>query len=155
MRFLSPNVSLALVVAFLAAGPAILSSPTLAQGAIDPTAQIEFVFTGFKVQSGHILAELSCVDRPGASARIYPAQAAVRGSEVVIQFLDLREGQICWMRAFRDENGNQQLDLGPLGIPKEPFAFSNNAQAGLGPPKSEMTRFVLRSGANRQTIRIK
>jgi uncharacterized protein (DUF2141 family) len=59
------------------------------------------------------------------------------------------------MRAFRDENGNQRLDLGPFGLPKEPFAFSNNAVARFGPPKPEATRFVVQSGQNSQTIRIK
>ena len=59
------------------------------------------------------------------------------------------------MRAFRDVNGNQQLDLGPFGIPKEPYAFSNNAKAQLGPPKPEATRFVVQQGQNSQTITIK
>jgi uncharacterized protein (DUF2141 family) len=45
--------------------------------------------------------------------------------------------------------------MGPFGIPKEPFAFSNNAVATLGPPKPEATRFVIQSGQNSQTILIK
>jgi uncharacterized protein (DUF2141 family) len=37
--------------------------------------------------------------------------------------------------AFQDLNGNGKLDKNFLGIPKEPFGFSNHARASGGPPK--------------------
>jgi uncharacterized protein (DUF2141 family) len=37
--------------------------------------------------------------------------------------------------AFQDENGNGKLDKNFLGIPKEPYGFSNGARGAAGPPK--------------------
>ena len=36
--------------------------------------------------------------------------------------------------AFHDENGNGKLDKNFLGVPTEPYGFSNNVQGFLGPP---------------------
>lgn len=36
--------------------------------------------------------------------------------------------------AFHDVNGNEELDKNMLGIPTEPYGFSNNARGMLGPP---------------------
>ena len=47
--------------------------------------------------------------------------------------------------AVYDENGNDKLDTGFLGIPKELVAFSNNAKGRFGPPKFDDTVFRLDS----------
>ena len=36
--------------------------------------------------------------------------------------------------AFHAENGNGKLDKNFLGVPTEPYGFSNNVQGFLGPP---------------------
>ena len=35
---------------------------------------------------------------------------------------------------FHDRNGNGRMDRNPMGMPLEPFAFSNQAQGAFGPP---------------------
>ena len=35
---------------------------------------------------------------------------------------------------FHDENGNGKLDKNALGVPTEPYGFSNNVPGFLGPP---------------------
>jgi len=45
---------------------------------------------------------------------------------------------------FHDENDNGELDANFLGIPTEPYAFSNNAKGRLGPPRFEDCRFELK-----------
>jgi uncharacterized protein (DUF2141 family) len=35
---------------------------------------------------------------------------------------------------FHDENGNGKLDTNALGVPSEPYGFSNNVRGFLGPP---------------------
>ena len=149
MRHLLPLFPIAAITLFLATGPFVMASPASA------LAPVQFVFMGFEKQAGQVLAQLTCADKPGDKGRPIPALADVRGPNLVIRFPDQRVGQVCSMRAFRDENGNQQLDLGPFGLPKEPFAFSNNAVARFGPPKPEATRFIVKSGQNSQTILIK
>ena len=36
--------------------------------------------------------------------------------------------------AYQDRNGNRILDKGRLGIPKEPYGFSNDVRGRFGPP---------------------
>lgn len=47
---------------------------------------------------------------------------------------DLPYGEYAIMM-FQDMNGNMKLDKGFMGIPSEPFAFSNNFRPVFGPPK--------------------
>jgi uncharacterized protein (DUF2141 family) len=35
---------------------------------------------------------------------------------------------------FQDENGNGELDMNPMGMPVEPYGFSNDAAGSFGPP---------------------
>jgi uncharacterized protein (DUF2141 family) len=44
---------------------------------------------------------------------------------------------------FHDENDNQVLDQNFLGIPKEGFAFSNNAMGNFGPPSYNQAKFII------------
>ncbi len=45
---------------------------------------------------------------------------------------------------YHDTNSNNVLDTNLFGVPKEDYAFSNNARAAFGPPKFERASFVLR-----------
>lgn len=42
---------------------------------------------------------------------------------------------------FQDLDGDRVLDKGRLGIPKEPYGFSNDARSTFGPPPYEQARF--------------
>src|SRR5687768_11610992 len=53
--------------------------------------------------------------------------------------------------AYHDENGNGQIDLRPLGIPKEPLAVSNGAGRLLGPPRFDDAKFPLKPGTTHLT----
>lgn len=44
---------------------------------------------------------------------------------------------------FHDVNSNQKLDNNFLGIPKEPYGFSNNQKGRFGPPKFEKAKVDL------------
>lgn len=45
------------------------------------------------------------------------------------------------LSAYHDVNGNGELDKGAFGVPTEPYGFSNDAPARLGPPPWEKVRF--------------
>jgi uncharacterized protein (DUF2141 family) len=49
-------------------------------------------------------------------------------------FKDLPPGQYAAV-AYQDSNGNGKLDKNFLGIPQEPYGFSNRARGSVGPPK--------------------
>ena len=47
------------------------------------------------------------------------------------------------VQAMHDLNDNGELDTGFMGIPKEPWGFSNNAKGRFGPPKWQDLVFTL------------
>ena len=57
------------------------------------------------------------------------------------------------IRVMHDVNGNEQLDANFVGMPTEPYAFSNNAKGRFGPAKWEDARFAL-EGDVTQVIRL-
>ncbi|MCB9091467.1 MAG: DUF2141 domain-containing protein [Halobacteriovoraceae bacterium] len=75
-----------------------------------------------------------------------PFKAIVRkitSDEEIFQ-VDLAEGSYA-ITLFHDLNGNQKLDTNFLGIPKEPFGFSNNKKIVFGPPSYEESLFDIDS----------
>lgn len=53
---------------------------------------------------------------------------------------------------FHDENNNDKMDFNLMGIPKEPYGFSNNAKGFMSAPKFEKASFSL---GNNETKLIK
>lgn len=45
--------------------------------------------------------------------------------------------------AFHDTNGNEKLDTNFLGVPEEPYGFSNNARGLVSKPDFEETIIAL------------
>jgi uncharacterized protein (DUF2141 family) len=48
--------------------------------------------------------------------------------------------------AFQDTDGDGKLTKGALGIPREPFGFSNGARARFGLPAFDAAAFELTTG---------
>ncbi|MEJ6004524.1 DUF2141 domain-containing protein [Paucibacter sp. AS339] len=65
---------------------------------------------------------------------------------LVIKLQDLPEGTLA-LSIFHDVNGNGKLDSNAMGMPKEPYGFSNNAAGSFGPPKFEKAQFEAKQGA--------
>lgn len=55
---------------------------------------------------------------------------------------DLKPG-VYAIGIFYDLNNNNKLDTNIFGIPKEPYAFSNNVFGKFGPPKFEDAMFIV------------
>ncbi|MEL6638081.1 MAG: DUF2141 domain-containing protein [Bacteroidota bacterium] len=72
--------------------------------------------------------------------------APVTASSFSFTFQDLPPGDYA-LAVFQDCNGNDKLDTGMFGIPKEPYGFSNDAKASFGPPKYEDARFSVGQGS--------
>ena len=71
----------------------------------------------------------------------YNAEAPARPGTVTVVVPNVPEGD--WAaQAFHDENGNEEVDQGFLGIPKEGVGFSRDARIGLGPPKWRDAHFI-------------
>ena len=87
--------------------------------------------------------------------QVLAGQAQFEGGGAVAQFLeqavegtltvtaeDLPPGEYA-IRIMHDVNGNDELDANFVGMPTEPYAFSNNAKRMFGPATWEDARFVL------------
>ncbi len=87
--------------------------------------------------------------------QVLAGQAQFEGGSAVAQFLeqavegtltitaeDLPPGEYA-IRIMHDVNGNDELDANFVGMPTEPYAFSNNARGMFGPATWEDARFVL------------
>lgn len=70
---------------------------------------------------------------------------------VTFVFKGLQQGEYA-ITIYQDENNNGELDTNFLGIPQEPYAFSNNAAGRFGPPSFEDCKFFL--SAENQEITI-
>ena len=57
------------------------------------------------------------------------------------------------IKLYHDENGNKKLDTNFVGIPKEPYGFSNNARGTLLAPEYVKAKFTL--NAANKAIEIK
>jgi len=75
----------------------------------------------------------------------------IQTSDFSFTFSDLPAGDYA-IAVFQDVNGNDQLDKGMFGIPKEPYGFSNDARGSFGPPSYEQARFSY--SGQKQSIRI-
>lgn len=71
------------------------------------------------------------------AAAIVPPQAPA------VVFPGLAPGEYA-VAAFHDRNGNGKLDTNIVGLPAEPYGFSNNAAGVMGPPKFDAARVELR-----------
>ncbi len=52
------------------------------------------------------------------------------------------------IRVMHDENGNGDMDSNMVGMPTEPWGFSNNAMGSFGPPGWSDVRFTLDGSAS-------
>jgi uncharacterized protein (DUF2141 family) len=91
--------------------------------------------SGFRPDRGQIY--VGVYDRsetfPIAGRQLVGRILAAEGHEVRVRFENLPPGRYAAV-AFQDENGNGKLDKNFLGIPKEPYGFSNGARGSGGPP---------------------
>ena len=58
----------------------------------------------------------------------------VKDNKAQIVFNSLKKGVYAFS-FFHDLNNNKELDTNFLGIPKEPYGFSNYKKGRFGPPK--------------------
>ncbi len=134
-------IGLSTVVALALQG---LASPLYASTAVSQpeTGALRVRITGLKSDEGAI--KIAVYDSSEAYARRrgsfrkarLPIQA--HASEWALDGIPAGEYAVMF---YHDRNANNRLDRGLLGIPTEPFGFSNNAKPRLGPPPFEQAKF--------------
>jgi uncharacterized protein (DUF2141 family) len=144
MKRTSPALPIAFAFSILAAG-----------GAYAQEASLTLTFKGLQTRTGAILftlvnSEAAYNDKaPAVSQDLVP----VAGDTVTKTYAGLAPGRYA-IKAFHDVNGDGKMGTNPFGMPTEPFAFSNNAAAMMGPAKWEAAAFEVKAGANVHSIDI-
>lgn len=67
--------------------------------------------------------------------RRFSLEGAADG-KLTVTLKDLPDGPLA-LTLFQDANANGRLDMNAMGMPIEPFGFSNDAVGNFGPPKFE------------------
>jgi len=86
--------------------------------------------------------------KPIASADV----AAVAG-ETVITLHAIPPGTYA-IQTFQDVNANDKMDTSWVGLPLEPFGFSQDAKPFLSKPSFDEVKFTLAAGENSQVIHL-
>lgn len=122
----------------------------------EPKGDLRLIITGFRHNNGQARIGLVNTEKDFKARR--DETKNVRGASVKIEnntvdyiFRDLPFGEYA-IKLYHDENNNDKLDVNILGIPKEPYGFSNNARGRFGMPDYAKVRFFL--DTKEKTIRI-
>ncbi len=128
---------LALALCGLASGPA---------RAADLTVEVAGAAAGGGSLSVGLFDAASAASFPKTPSAGQRVAVAASGATAVV-FRDLPPGRYA-VSAFHDQNGNQQLDRGLFGIPKEPYGFSRDARGAGGPPEFRDAAFEVKDGGD-------
>ncbi len=135
---------------------ATLAAPELATSQGSGGASLTIDFHGLKTRRGTVLAALFD-SRRTYDANAHPIRSWVLpagGGDFSVTVAGLPPGDYA-IKSFHDVDGNGKMNFNPLGIPLEPYAFSNNARGMFGPPAWSAAAFHLKAGANGQAIRLR
>jgi uncharacterized protein (DUF2141 family) len=102
-------------------------------------ASLEIKVTNIKSQKGLIRIGLFTKEKDFLKNTEIGKVVQPTGSEITVVFENLEPGDYA-LSIVHDENENGKLDSNSLGIPKEGFAFGNNAVGSFGPPSFEKAK---------------
>lgn len=91
---------------------------------------------------GSVLVALYKVDDKWMGKASDARKVPAKKDGISVTFNDLTEGEYA-ISMFVDENNNGKLDANALGMPIEPYAFSNDAMGNFGPPSFAQAKFIV------------
>ena len=132
------------------AGVLLAALLPLTAHAIDLTVEVK----GVGVEKGNVMVALYKQTDTWMRKPSMAQMQAGKKEGVSLTFKDLADGEYA-ISLFVDENGNGKLDSNAIGIPLEPFAFSNDAMGNFGPPSFEQAKFVVGKESKSISINLK
>lgn len=110
------------------------------------------VIENVKVSEGHIMLRVLSGQQEfkGDIEAITSIKQRAIAGVVSFTISNLPAGEYA-VQVMHDSNGNGELDSNLVGMPIEPWAFSNNAAGNFGPPKWNDVKFDL-TGTITQSI---
>ena len=142
---LASTIALVVAVSF----PAPLSAQARERGAVALT------ITGILAVKGQIkIALFNSSETWLGDHPVYNATVEVDSKVVTWKISDIPYGDY-GIALFHDENKNGKMDKNFLGIPQEPYGFSNNMRVTFGPPSWDKSKFVVKSAITELSIEVK
>jgi len=126
----------------LSAGPAFAANLTV---------QVEGVLSA----SGNVRVGLYDAPRypNNANKPLLAAEAPAMAGETIVILRDVPPG-IYAVQLFQDINANGRMDTSWIGLPLEPFGFSQDATPFISKPSFDQVKFTLLPGENRLVIHL-
>ena len=141
-------ISIQFFVGFLLAGP------SMAEHSPAPKGQFRLVVEGLTSDDGRVRIGLFQTkesylrrDDPYDSAHL-----AIQNRQCEWVIDQLPYGEYAVM-LYHDQNGNGKMDKNWIGLPLEPYGFSNNARPRLGAPSFRRVKFPVNQKV--QTLRVR
>src|SRR5215813_11570391 len=100
--------------------------------------------TGLRSEKGQVKIAVFNSPKKWLEEPVYSATIDVDSQEVIWKISDVPYGDY-GVAVFHDENRNGKMDKNVLGIPLEPYGFSNDLRVTFGPPKWEKAKFAVKS----------
>ena len=130
----------------LAAGLFLATCSSLLGAVPAQAADLTVVVSNITSNAGNVMVGLfdSAAAFPKTVTQGVLAAAAGRDAtgRVTLVLRDLTPGTYA-VSAYHDLNGNGQLDSNLMGLPTEPYGFSNNARGSFGPPSFQAAGITL------------
>jgi uncharacterized protein (DUF2141 family) len=120
---------------------------TMAVADENRTGTLTVVISDFKNTDGYAMVALSNSKEnyeQGVDEAFAKRKGKIVNAVAKVVFKDLPYGKYAIM-LYHDQNSNGEMDTDVMGIPKEPYAFSNNARGMFGKPDWHKVAFKLGS----------
>jgi len=118
------------------------------------TASLEINVNNIKSKKGSIRLGLFTTKEDFLKNAVERKVLKPEGKEITVIFENLPPGDYA-LSVIHDENDNGELDSNSVGIPKEGFAFGNNAFGSFGPPSFEKAKITVTDQPVKQVIKLK
>jgi uncharacterized protein (DUF2141 family) len=150
--------AIAATVAALAASSAAIAQTVPATpvpaAATTGTSTLTLTYSGIETREGVVMVALydseAAYDDGGQPVRV--AMIPANAESVTLTIEGLAPGRYA-IKSFHDVDGDNRMSTNPMGMPIEPFAFSNNARGNMGPARWAQAVFDV-NGATAHSISI-
>lgn len=97
-----------------------------------------------KPDDGDIKIEVFNSEKEWLKKNAYTSNVKVLGEKCEYTFENIPYGEYA-IFVYQDKNSNDIFDMNGMGIPQEPFGFSNDAKAMFGPAKWNDAKLLINS----------
>ncbi len=113
-------------------------------------------FQGIKVRRGIVLGALfdSRATYDANKGSLREVKLPAEDGDISVTIAGLKPGWYA-VKTFQDIDKNGAMRFNPVGMPLEPYAFSNNARGLFGPASWRSASFEVKPGPNHQVLKLK